>query len=308
MDSRGDCGMRGVTGLGEGNLSVIVDVMEFLPDATFVIDRKGKVVAWNRAIEEMSGVAKERMLGKSENAYAVPFYGEPRPMLIDLIFTEFSGEASPYDFVEWRGGTLYAEAFVPGTYGGKGAFLCGTASPIFDKDGRLIGAIEAMRDFSHQKSLERALLAREKDLEEKARELEDANTALKVLLKQREKDRKDLEDRILTNVKESILPFLERLKQSRMDKSQKAYLAMVESELFGLVSPFVRYLSKKLINLTPMEIRVAKLIKDGKLSKEIADLLGLAEKTVLTHRNNLRKKLGLRNKKANLRSHLMSLI
>lgn len=299
--------MYGITGLVEGSLSFVVDVMELLPDATFVIDGKGRVIAWNRAIEEMSGVLKEQMLGKTDRAYAVPFYGKPRPMLIDFVFSGFGGEGVHYDFMEWRGGTLYAEGFVPGTLKGKGAYLCGTASPILDKDGKLIGAIEAMRDFSHQKSLERALLARERDLEEKARELEEANTALRVLLKQRDEDRKDLEERILTNVRESILPFMERLKQSRMDKNQKVYLSIVESELFGLVSPFVRYLSKEMVNLTPMEIRVAKLIKEGKLSKEIADVLGLAEKTVLTHRNNLRRKLGLRNKKTNLRSHLMNL-
>ena len=116
-----------------------------------------------------------------------------------------------------------------------------------------------------------------------------------------------MEESLLTNVKESMLPFLEKLKKTRLDGNQKTYLQIIESQLDDIISPFLKHLSSRFTNLTPMEIKVAKLIKEGRMSKEIAEILGVSEQTILTHRNNLRAKLGLRNEKANLRSHLMNL-
>jgi PAS domain S-box-containing protein len=283
------------------------DIIEFLPDATFVIDKGRKVIAWNRAIEEMTGVPKEKMIGMGDYAYAVPFYGEPRPLLIDLVMKSINGHIDLYDFIQPQGKLLSGEVLVHKTYGGKGAYLWGTASPLFDMNGNLIGAVEAVRDITELKEIESALLKREADLEEKAHQLEDINTALKVLLRRREEDKKDLEESLLTNVKESILPFLEKLKKSGLDENQKTYLGIVESQLGEIISPFLKRLSSRFTNLTPMEIKVAKLVKDGRTSKEIAEILGVAELTVMTHRNSLRAKLGLRNEKTNLRSHLMSL-
>ena len=282
-------------------------IIEFLPDATFVIDREGKVIAWNRAIEEMTGVPKEKMIGMGDYAYGVPFYGEPRPILIDLVTKGIDGYSNFYDFIEDHDKLLSAEVFAPMIYGGKGAYLWGTAAPLFDMNEELIGAVQAIRDITELKQIESSLLKREADLREKAHQLEEINTALKVLLRRREEDKKDLEESLLTNVKESILPFLEKLKKTRLDENQKTYLGIVESQLGEIISPFLKSLSSRFTNLTPMEIKVAKLIKEGKSSKEIAEILGVAEQTILTHRNNLRAKLGLRNEKANLRSHLMSL-
>ena len=88
-------------------------IIEFLPDATFVIDREGKVIAWNRAIEEMTGVPKEKMIGMGDYAYAVPFYGEPRPMLIDLVTKGIDGHSNLYDFIELHDKLLSAEVFTP---------------------------------------------------------------------------------------------------------------------------------------------------------------------------------------------------
>ena len=282
-------------------------IIEFLPDATFVIDVAGRVIAWNRAIEEMTGVRKEKMIGMGDYAYAVPFYGEPRPILIDFVMKSFERPIDFYNFIEAQDKLLSGEVFAPNTYEGRGAYLWGTASPLFNKTGSLIGAVEAIRDITDQKDIESTLFKREADLIEKAHQLEEINTALKVLLRRREEDKKDLEESLLTNVKESILPFLEKLKKTRLDENQKTYLMIVESQLLEITSPFLKSLSSKFTSLTPMEIKVAKLIKEGMASKEIAEILGVAEQTILTHRNNLRAKLGLRNERVNLRSHLMSL-
>ena len=132
------------------------------------------------------------------------------------------------------------------------------------------------------------------------------NTALKVLLKQREDDKKELGENVLTNVKELISPYLERLKKSRLNTNQETLVNILDSNLNNIISPFISKLSFKFFNLTPMEIKVANLVKEGKTNKEIAELLCLSKNTILFHRYNIRRKLQLKNKKINLRSHLLS--
>lgn len=142
-------------------------------------------------------------------------------------------------------------------------------------------------------------------LEIKANELREVNSALRVLLKQREKDKTELEEKVLSNVKKLLVPHMERLKKSRLDVKQKAYLSVLESLLNDLISPFVRNLSLNYLNLTPTELQVAHLIKDGKTTKEIAELLNLSARTIEFHRQNIRTKIGIKNKKANLITHLL---
>lgn len=128
------------------------DIIGFLPDPTFAIDKLGRVIAWNLAMEEMTGIKAKDMLGRGDYAYAVPFYGYPRPMLIDQIMSP-----SPLDFEypihESQNGHLSAENYCP-SIGGKGAHMYGTASPIYDKLGNKVGAIESLRDVSYQKKIQ----------------------------------------------------------------------------------------------------------------------------------------------------------
>ncbi len=129
-------------------------ILEFLPDATFVIDRDKKVIAWNRAIEGMTGVRKADIIGKGDYAYAVSFYGITRPILIDLIFLSDKEIESSYEYVKREGNTLFAEVFISSMYGGKGAFLWGTATPLLDSEGNIVGAIESIRDITEWKRAE----------------------------------------------------------------------------------------------------------------------------------------------------------
>jgi PAS domain S-box-containing protein len=129
----------------------LLEIIEFLPDATFVIDREKKVIAWNRAIEEMTGVSKDSVLGKGDCIYGLPFYGLPKPMLIDLIDGDVEEIRSDYFFVEEKDGKLYAEAFVPSLFEGRGAYVWVIASPLYDGQGNLIGAIESIRDITELK-------------------------------------------------------------------------------------------------------------------------------------------------------------
>ena len=135
----------------------LLDIIEFLPDATFVINRDKQVIAWNRAIEKMTGMPQKDIIGRGDYAYAIPFYGERRPIIIDLIFSR-SREVEPdYDFIYQTANTLFAETYVPQTYQGKGAHLWATAAPLYDEKGALAGAIETIRDVTQRKQIEQQI-------------------------------------------------------------------------------------------------------------------------------------------------------
>jgi len=142
----------------------LTDIIDFLPDATFAIDQDGKVIAWNRAIEEMTGTKKEDFIGKGDYAYSVPWYNEHRPVLIDLIGNNDSEYISKYKYIKKDGKTIYAEVFVPSVYNGRGAYLWVTASPLLDSKGQQYGAIESVRDISDRKKAEDKI---KKSLDEK---------------------------------------------------------------------------------------------------------------------------------------------
>ena len=135
----------------------LANIIEFLPDATFVIDQDKRIIAWNRACETMTGVKKGALLGLGDYAYAEPFFGVRRPILIDLL-TQSSPEAqAAYKYVRRAGDAIYAESFIPRLRGGRGAHLWGEAAPLFDQEGRSCGAIEVIRDVTEQKEALEAL-------------------------------------------------------------------------------------------------------------------------------------------------------
>ncbi len=142
----------------------LLDIINFLPDATLVIDRRGTVIAWNRAMETMTGVKAEDMLGKGNYEYALPFYGERRPILIDYVFTKEEEFKSRYAHVSWRGETLCGEAHVP-RLGDGGAYLMATAGGLYDAAGNLTGAIEIIRDVSDRKRMAESLHRQKEYLE-----------------------------------------------------------------------------------------------------------------------------------------------
>jgi PAS domain S-box-containing protein len=169
-----------------------------------------------------------------------------------------------------------------------------------DRDGRPKYANGIILDITER-------MKAESELEIKSRNLEEANTALTVLLKRRDQDRRELEDKVLFNMKELASPYLEKLKASGLDARQMAYLIVLESNLNEIISPFGYSLSSRYLNLTPGEIQVANLIKQGKTSKEIAEFMNLSARTVGFHRANIREKFGIKNKRDNLGAHLLSL-
>jgi len=176
-----------------------------------------------------------------------------------------------------------------------------TSAKVMERDnnGKALRMIGTHQDINDRKLMEI-------ELQFKTLELEETNTALKVLLNQREKDKEELEEKVLSNVKSLVEPYLKELKDSRVDQRQIVFLGLLESGLKNIISSFSTKLSSKYLGLTPGELQVAYLIKEGKRTKEIAELLNLSAKTIEDYRKNLRKKLGIRNMKVNLRTHLLS--
>jgi PAS domain S-box-containing protein len=164
-----------------------------------------------------------------------------------------------------------------------------------------------IHDISERKRAEEALRQRESELTTKSQEMEELNAALKVLLKRREEDKENLQENVLVNVEELIFPYIEKLKNDHLSPQQTTLVSIIESNIKEIVSPFATKLSSKFLNLTPTELQVASLVKKGRSSNEIAELMNLSPNTILFHRYNLRRKLGLKQTKVNLRTYLRSL-
>jgi len=272
-----------------------MDVIDFLPDATLAIDLDGKVIAWNRAIEDMTGVPAREMLGQGDYGYVVPFCGNRRPILIDFVLSPDAKGEREFSVVREHRDLLRMEWV--GRLKGKKVCLWCKASPLYDSDGNVVGALESIRDITE-------LRRKEKELEIKAGELQDLNAALRVLLKQRDGDRGELEDKILANIKQLVLPYLEKL-QNQTGERGRSYLKVVESNLRDIISPFAHKLTVNHLDLTNKEIQVASLIKEGKTTKEISEIVNVSENAVNVYRHHIRKKIGL-SKTQNLRSFLAS--
>jgi DNA-binding CsgD family transcriptional regulator len=191
-----------------------------------------------------------------------------------------------------------------------------TRKPTYEELERRVKALEKESGKRKQaeKTLQKAKDELEKRVEERTRELEiqkrnleEANIALQVLLDKRQKDKKEMEDNLLMNVKEMMGPYFEKIRKTKLNDQQGVLLRIIESYLNEIISPFDRKMSNKYLNLTPTEIEVANLIRYGSDSKEIADIMNLSPQTIYNYRKNIRKKFGLANKKTNLRSHLLSI-
>jgi PAS domain S-box-containing protein len=128
------------------------NIIDFLPNATLVIDQAGKVIAWNKAIEEMTGIKAQDMVGRGNYEYALPFYGERRPILIDLVLHP-QAEIAEYAEVKHTELTLSGVAHLP-NFRGKGTYLFGKASALLDSHGNVVGAIESIRDITLNKRAE----------------------------------------------------------------------------------------------------------------------------------------------------------
>jgi diguanylate cyclase (GGDEF)-like protein len=141
----------------QASRDLLYNIIDFLPDATFAIDTDGKVIAWNKSIEKMTGIEKSDIVGKGDNEYSGAFYGDNKPMLIDYLFKKDPYLKNKHDYLSCEAENLVSEGFLPKLNGGKGAYLWAAASPLFNSNGGLVGAIETVRDITNIKEIETKL-------------------------------------------------------------------------------------------------------------------------------------------------------
>jgi two-component system, sensor histidine kinase and response regulator len=157
----------------EDSQRYLTQIIEFLPDPTFAIDMDGRVTLWNKKIEELLGVKAEDMIGKNDFEYALPLYGDRRPILIDLVLQFDKERQNDYSTIERHGNVLSGEAYIPTlkAKGDQASYFWGVAAPLYDADGEIVGAIECIRDVTERKRMD-------KDLEARIRDLDDAQSAM----------------------------------------------------------------------------------------------------------------------------------
>lgn len=164
-----------------------------------------------------------------------------------------------------------------------------------------------MLDITDKKETELALQRREMELKQKAAALEEVNTALKVVIDKKSADRERLERKLVDYTRMLIKPYIQKLRKTELSDRQDSLLGILESNLDEMLSNLPKRMNSAILGLTRQEAQIASLIRRGKTSREIAGMLDLSPRTIDAHRANLRRKLGLRNKKVNLRSYLLSL-
>ena len=171
--------------------------------------------------------------------------------------------------------------------------------------------VAEFRDISERKKMEEILRKTLDQLEfrvlERTNELQEANTALRVLLNQRMDDQRGLAERLQMNINELVIPIINELRLESVNDRCLRYLNLLEANLKDISSPFLSTLVSAFRNLTPKEIQVASMIHEGKQTKQIAEFMGVSTSTIDTHRDNIRAKLGLKKAKSNLRSYLLSM-
>ena len=274
------------------------NIFQTTDEGVFVTDEGGFFVRANRAFSELIGYAEQELKGRH---YSLLYgqkigqeAGSPLQDLLKVVQRSLKNHETKY--ARKDGSLIDVEINL--------SLLQGPA-------GATAGAVVAVRDITLRKQMEEQLKFAHGELEKKVAErtasLEEVNTALRVLLKRREEDKAALEDKVLVNINRLINPCLQKLKGAGLDSRQMSYVDILEENLQDIVSPFLQAMTMKHLQLTPMEIEVANHIKHGKNSKKIAGILDVSRKTVEFHRDNIRRKAGIRNKKINLRTYLLSL-
>jgi PAS domain S-box-containing protein len=279
-------------------------LVEDCPVGIFYDDPGDKCIYVNQTFCSMMGLSSEQALG---DGWADVVYPDDRERLL----------AERHRAVAADDDVFQCEYRFRRPDGGIGWVVEQTKS-VRDGSGELLGYVGTVVDVTARHNRERAAVRARDMLQDRVRErsaeirdqavrLEEANAALKVLLRQREQDRLDMEKSILDNVRVLVMPGLERLRAMNCGPEAKMCIEVVREQVGDLVAPFVRTLRAVYDTLTPAEVQVADLIRQGRSTKEMAVVLGVSAATVETHRRNIRSKLGLTNSRRNLRTHLLSL-
>ncbi len=303
-----------------------------IPDLVYSLNELGVIQTINNATR-MFGYEPEELIGKSFPDF---IYEEDRDRIVNAFF-EVVAQGKTY---------MRSLQFRVQTKSGELRWFEANCKIRFDENGKFILQQGVCRDITDSIETQQAMMRAQEKLEElietrtaelnvrnqrlqeeltrlqetehnlrkqtvelekeKAR-LEESHAEISTLLNQKESELKDLEERIMFNVKELILPYVEKIRQLGPGKQELSYLEILETNLLDITSAFTKRIAVELHRLTPSELKVANMIRQGNRSKQIAAKLNLSVRTVEAYRNNIRRKLRIKNKKVNLRTYLASL-
>ncbi len=305
-------------------------IAESTPDAVVITDHNLNIIFWNNGAEKIFGYTADEVIGMQSTMLSPKRYkklvasitakarkddiarypGKTSDMVgIKKNGSEFAIEVSNF-FWKQEGAFCYGAIIRDITRRKKAEMALEEARNVLedrvrDRTATLTKTNEELRTtIATLKRAERELQKKGTELKKKTAHLEEANIALKVLLQKRDEDRNDMEEKILSNVRVLIDPYLDKLKHSCRKCDRNMYIDILDAHLKDITAPFAKRLASSQFNFTASEIQIAKFIRAGKRSKEIADLLNVSVNTVKFHRNNIRKKLGISSSKKSLQAFL----
>ncbi len=262
-------------------------IFESAQDCIYIKNLNYEYVFVNPCIEKLFGISSKDILGKKNEDLCIK---DVEPDVRETDRKVLGGDIVEGEYSRVINESLLTFHFIK--------------SPMRDSSGNVTGLCGIARDITERKRFEEQLLAKERELANQARYLEEMNITLKVLLDSRDKEKKQAQESIISRARKIIYPYLEKIESSNLDDENRIYLNIVKANLDELLSPYINPLSQHYLNFTPMEMRIADLIKQGKSTKEIATMLKVSAFAVSFHRSNIRKKCGLLKAKKNLRAYL----
>ena len=269
-------------------------VADFTYDWEYWIDPDGRILYISPSCERIAGYAVNQFVENAALIHDIIHPEDRETYTQHLTDSRLQQEACELDFRIKR-------------LDGEQRWIGHCCQPVFDPQGAYLGRRCSNRDITYQKKIENNLMRQQNELMNKTISLEKANEALKSLLDQREIEKKSIEQSMVTNLKRFVFPYLDDLDRQKIGKDAKNYVKIIHTNIEQLISPVSKNLSGAYLDLTPTEIKVADLIRQGQSTKSIADTLNTSPSTVEKHRNKIRKKLNILNKKVNLYTYLNSL-
>jgi PAS domain S-box-containing protein len=263
-------------------------VLQTAIDGYFLVDEAGTIMEVNPAASAIYGYSQEELIGMSIRRLDAD---DPEKVRDELRRIRKEGAIRFETRQRCNDGRIVVvEGSIHTVEAGEQRFFC-----------------SFFHDITEKKQAEQMLIEKEKELHVKNINLEETNIALKVLLKKREEDKTELERKVMANIDLLVKPYIEKMRERGLNENQKAYLNVLESNLNDITSHFSLSLSSMHLSLTPTEIKIANLIRLGRTTKEIADMLNVSTETIEVHRKRIRDKFGIKNKKTNLATYLLSL-
>ena len=260
-------------------------LIDAIPTPVFFKDTRRRFLGCNSAFEEAMGMSRKKLIGRTVSEFAT----KDTAVLHNKIDKRI---------IRSGGRELYESVAVVADGNLREMMICKAA--FRNGKGKVAGLIGAMFDITERKQAE-------KELGRRSKELEEVNTALRVLLQQVSRAKEEVEEKIVNNIKRRVLPYLNHLEARLPPSRSRSYVDVVKNNLNKITDAFPQRVSSAALGLSPREVQVADFIKLGKTNKEMSRLMNVSQNAVEFHRNNLRKKLGLKHKKLNLRTHLLSL-